>query len=226
MISVKQIQQYPLFFGLSDEALENLSNILTKHTFAKNAYIYYPGNTVLNLYLVESGMVRLFMINSKGVEFLLNLARPRTVFGLPGLLSQEVRPAGAAALQTTIVLTMSRADLFHFVDTYPQFTRNLLIEMSSNLRTLLEHTQALASLSLNGRLAALILNMVKNWETPADKLELELPLTQTDLASWVGASRGRVNRELNKMQQLGLIKVEGTMLKITDLPGLGNLSKS
>ena len=225
MITIKQLQQYPLFSGLSDEALENLVNALTKHTFARNAYIYYPGNPGLNIYLIESGMVRLFMINSRGEEFLLDLAKPKSVFGLPGILSSENRPAGAAALETTILLTLSQTDLFHFIEIYPLFTRNLLAEVASNLRNLLTHTQALAYLSLRGRLVAMILHLAKSREPQADRLELELPLTQSELASWLGASRGRVNRELNKFQQLGLIELKGQTLLIKDLPGLEKLSE-
>ena len=225
MINVKQLEQYPLFSGLSDEALENLANAITKHTFARNAYIFYPGNPGVNLYLIESGMVRLFMINSNGEEFLLNLSKAREVFGLPGLIGNGIRPAGAAAIETTILLTLSRADMDHFVDIYPQFARNLLIEMSNNLRNLLEYTRAVTYLSLNARLVSFILHMVKSSWNQADRLELELPLTQAELATWMGASRGRVNRELKKLQQLGLIDTKGQKLLVMDLPGLEHLAE-
>jgi CRP-like cAMP-binding protein len=220
MISVNQLIQYPLFSGLSENELATLANVLVKHTFAKNAYIYYPGNPGLNLYLVESGVVRLFMINTNGEEFLLDLIKPRRVFGLPGLMGTENRPAGAAALETACVLTIPRVDMFHFIEIYPQFTRNLMMEMASDLRNLLEHTQALACLSLKGRLVTLFLHLIRSNENQAEKLEMELPLTQAELASWVGASRGRVNRELSKLQQQGLIDISGQKLKITDLRGL------
>ncbi len=66
MISADQIRNYPLFAKLSDAELESVAARLVKHSFAKGAYIYYPGNPGLNTYLVESGLVRTGLIRVDG----------------------------------------------------------------------------------------------------------------------------------------------------------------
>ena len=49
---------------------------------------------------------------------------------------------------------------------------------------------------------------------------LDLPISQGDLASLVGSSRGHVNRALAKMREQGLIRVEGEKIYILDREGL------
>jgi CRP/FNR family cyclic AMP-dependent transcriptional regulator len=51
-------------------------------------------------------------------------------------------------------------------------------------------------------------------------IEIELRLTQAELASWVGASRERVNKALGTFRDCGLIEVEGKRITILDRPGL------
>jgi CRP-like cAMP-binding protein len=218
-----QIRSYPNFTGLTEKELASLSIRLTRRTFAKNAYLYLPGNPGLNLYLIESGLVRLFTINSKGQEFLLDLIGPLSIVGLPGLMDDQSRPAGAVAQRTTIALVMTRADLFYFMGISSQFNRNILKEMAANLRKLVTYAQSLACLSLNQRLAALILHLIGKDDRGEQRKYTELPLTQAELASWLGASRGRVNTALSRFHQLGLIEIHGKNIHIIDHQGLARL---
>jgi pimeloyl-ACP methyl ester carboxylesterase len=49
MLTIDQLRTYPLFAGLTEIELAGLASCLIKRTFARNAYIYFPGNPGLNL---------------------------------------------------------------------------------------------------------------------------------------------------------------------------------
>lgn len=223
MITIDQLRNYPLFTGLTEQELGLILPRLTKRAFAKGTYLFYPGSSSTNTYLVESGLVRLFFTNTHGEEFLLHLVRPTDVFGLPVLDAEDVRVVGAAAYQDSVVLSIECEYLLQSMQTMPTLARNLYREASSSARMLLIHARALTTLSLNARLAFLLLRISHVWET-ADSIEM--PLNQAELAGWLGASRGRLNRALSEFQKQGMIQVKDARILLTDRAGLERLAKT
>ena len=55
--------------------------------------------------------------------------------------------------------------------------------------------------------------------------EFVLPISQSDLAGWLGVSRGRLNRTLINFQKLGLIRQDGSRFFILDRQRLMQLSE-
>jgi CRP-like cAMP-binding protein len=224
MISISQLREYPLFAGLSEDELSSLALCLSKRTFAKGAYLFHPGSPGLNVYLVESGLIRLFFTNAVGQEFLLDLVGPRSIVGLPILREGHTRLGGAAALQLSTVLVLSHENLDHFMQRYPRFLHNVHGWIDMGIRRLMMYARGLATISVQGRIATMLLNLTQN-DGKGDQNELELPLSQVDIATWVGASRGALNRALSHLQQLELIHVDGHKFTILDRPGLQQMTE-
>ena len=75
-------------------------------------------------------------------------------------------------------------------------------------------------LDLGGRLAKLLLRLAEG-QTPAeDGVVLDTRLTQSELATMIGASRPAVNRVLHLFAARKLIRVDGQVIVLLDLPGL------
>ena len=53
-----------------------------------------------------------------------------------------------------------------------------------------------------------------------ERIEIELRLTQSELATWVASSRESVNKVLGTFREQGLIEVEGQRITILDRGGL------
>lgn len=225
MLALSQFRNYHLFKGLSEAELAFLANRLEKRPFARHTYVFHLGSPGHSLYLVESGQVRSFISDAAGREISLGLIGPGAAFGLVGLLDNGVRSTGAVAQQATVVLSLSGPDLVHCLDASPLLTRNLLAAMSARLTSLTKYTYALTCLDVTGRLAAAILLLAGADEHSDNGGEFELPLTQTELASWVAASRGRVNRALHTLRRLGLLQLTGQKLLILDRRGLQRLAQ-
>lgn len=224
MPTLSEIRKYPLFSNLDDKELERLISSAMRRSFAKGAYIYRPGMPGLNMYLIESGMVRMFFANDRQEEFMMNLVAPPDCFGLPLLLDNQVRVAGAAAICDTVTLSLSREAVFDGMRRFPQFGLNVYLEMSNNLRLLAGYAHGIAILSVPGRLARLLLHVASKY--PGEANEIDLPITQGDLAMLIGSSRGRTNRALAQMQARGLIRLEGHKIHILDREELVNTGKA
>ena len=197
---------------------------MTKRAFAKGAYIFYPGNPCLYTYFIESGLLRLFFVNTSGQEFLLNLIHPYNLFGFPLLGNDQFRLTGAAAYQPSVVLSISRDNLIQFMSESSKLMQNLYQELIINSRKLILHIRSLVTLSLLGRLAAMLLRLANLHEKQTQMIDM--PLSQEELASWLGASRGRLNQALNQLQHQCLIQVDGQKILILDLKGLENLTEN
>jgi CRP-like cAMP-binding protein len=223
MLSVDQIHKYPLFEGLNETELARLACVIIKRSFAGGAYVFYPGSPGLNAYLVESGLVRLFFSTASGKEVLLNLAGPPEVFSLPTLEDTQLRIIGAAALLPSVLLSIGREDFFQLLYSSSQFSRNVYLELSTISRKLLLNTRTLTTLNLIGRLATLLLRLAR--KSANQEHVILLPISQEELAGWVGSSRGRLNQAMKLLQQLGLISVEGQKIAILDYPGLERMSE-
>ena len=83
MLTEDQIRKYPFFEGLNGAELARLANILTKRSFARGAYVFYPGSPGANAYLVESGLVKRAVLAGKAA-----LVRPKP--GVQDLLHLHV----------------------------------------------------------------------------------------------------------------------------------------
>lgn len=223
MLTTAHLHKYPLFEGLHEDELARLLPHLHKRTFAKGVYLFYPQSPSLNTYLVEAGMVRLFFTNTHGEEFLLNLVRPGGSFGLPVIQADQGRLMGAATYQDAVILTIACEQLLAAMQTIPRLAQNLYREASTSGRMLLIHTRALVTMNLEARLAFFLLRVAQVWQMPAT---IEMPLHQSELAGWLGASRGRLNRALQKLQTQGIIRIEENHILILDRTRLERLAQT
>jgi CRP/FNR family transcriptional regulator len=82
------------------------------------------------------------------------------------------------------------------------------------------YVHGIATLSVQGRLASVFLHFAEQQGN-----ELNLPISQGNLASLVGSSRGHVNQALAKMQAQELIRLEGQKIHILDRQGLEKISE-
>jgi len=191
MITANQLRNYSLFSNLDEDEISNLAPCFSKRMFAKGSYLFYPGSPGMSIYLVESGLIRLFFINTVGQEFMLDLAGPHSILGLPIPCEDQTRIVGAAALQPSTVLVLTYKDLDRFLQQYPHFAHNVHAFIHTVFRRLMIHVRSLATISLNGRLATMLLYMNQTHGGDAQD-ELELPLSQAEIATWIGCSRGGV----------------------------------
>lgn len=219
MSSIESLREYPLFSGLTDEELTFLSSRLIKRSFAKGSYLFFPGSPGQNAYFLESGLARLFFCNVRGEEFLLNLAKPHAVIGLPTMAEKNTRLLGASVQASSILQILPGEDMLHLMRSSLQFSMNVYEELASTSRKLLAHYQAMVIFGLDGRLAALLLHL------SGQGTSFELPISQADLASWLGVSRGRLNRAMLQFQQRDWIRMEKQTLSILNQRELHRLAE-
>ena len=75
------------------------------------------------------------------------------------------------------------------------------------------------------RLAGLLIDLAGRYGSQADSvIEIELPLSQQELASLAGTSRATVARALSNWRKRGLIRTGQRRITLMDLPGLERMT--
>jgi len=217
--AVSYLKQTRLFGELDPEALARLADRAIERTYKKGQLIFYQGDPAEALFIVIEGRIKVVVVNEDGNEMLLVTLEALDVFGEVALIDGEPRSASAETLEQTRVLVLTRATFLEALRESPAMTESLLRSLGAVLRRLTEQTADLVFLDLHGRVAKLLVGLAeKNGLTQAGS-ELDLQLTQSDLASMVGGSRQSVNQILKSFERRGFVELHGRklVLKAPDL---------
>ena len=211
------LKKVSLFAALDDQALARLASNLRRRQFRKNTIIFHKDQAGDALYLVESGHVRIFLPTESGEELTVEIARVGDVFGELALLDGRPRSASAGTLEDTSTQVLSREDFQRFLSATPEFATSLIELLSTRIRQITEYAESLAFLDIHGRVARVLLQLAERHGTRTSHgTELDLDLTQAELASMVGATRERVNRAISSFRTQGLIELHGKKIILLD----------
>jgi CRP-like cAMP-binding protein len=211
------LRKVPIFAGLSGQELEVLADSLGKRTFAKGMIIFHKDSPGRSLYIIESGKVRIFILSQSGQEISVRIYGPGDVFGELSMLDGLPRSAGAVTTEKTEVLTLHRDDFLALLDRFPRVAAGIIATLSQRVRYTTEYAEGLAFLDVFGRVAGRLLELADRYGVDTGEgTEIDLRLTQSELASLVGTTRESVNKVLGAFRDEGLIKLEGQEITILD----------
>ena len=172
------------------------------------------------MYIIDSGKVRIFALSELAQEITLNIYGRGDVFGEFSLLDGLPRSAGAVTMERTVTLTLHRDDFFRNLEDSPSMAQSTIGVLTARRRFTTEQAESLAFLDVCGRVAMRILELAGCDRVETDSIELDLRLTQSELATWVAAGRESVNKALGTLREQGLIAVDGHTITILDVEGL------
>jgi CRP/FNR family transcriptional regulator, cyclic AMP receptor protein len=209
------LQNTPLFAAMAIDAVARLAEKATRRSYARGEVIFREDDPGDALFVVVSGLVKVYRSSLDGDEMVLVTLGPRAVFGELPMIDGGVRSASAAAVEPTTVLTLKRSALLEALQGSLELADGLLRSMGSMVRRLTDQAADLVFLDLHGRVAKLLLALSEELGTsePGGRA-LDLHLTQSDLANMVGGSRQSVNQVLNSFERLGYLDLDGRRILI------------
>jgi CRP/FNR family cyclic AMP-dependent transcriptional regulator len=221
MSRIDMLRKVPIFTSLSDQELDVLADSLGKRTFAKGMIIFHKDSPGRSLYIIESGKVRIFILSESGQEISVRIYGCGDVFGELSMLDGLPRSAGAVAMEKTEVLTLHRDDFLALLERLPRMASGIIATLSGRVRYTTEYAESLAFLDIFGRVAGRLLELADCYGVDrGEGREIDLRLTQTELASLVSATRESVNKVLGTFRDEGLIRLDGQHITILDRRGL------
>ncbi len=107
------------------------------------------------------------------------------------------------------------------LDGRPDLALALLRSIVGRLRDADRKRVEFTALDVVGRVAHRLVELAERYGEPSgDGIRIGLPISQRELAGWVGSSREAVNKALRQLERRGLIAIERRHLAVLDLDGL------
>jgi CRP-like cAMP-binding protein len=175
--------------------------------FAKEEVIALEGASPAGMSAVLSGEVKLVRQARPGDESLLFICEPGFWFGEYAVLTGEKTLVSAIAKTRACLLILPKREFDRIVEEEPRYYRHfaaLGLEHAATFLKAFTHASSLEpEARLRGQLA--LLSLLKRSEDDVDA-PVDLPYSQSELASLTGVSRQTVNQLLHALVAKGLVE--------------------
>jgi CRP-like cAMP-binding protein len=169
------------------------------------------------------------VLSSDGRELSFAHVAPPSIFGELAIFDGRPRSADATAVNRVETLMLSKASFMRLLESRPSIGEAAVRFLAGRLRDADEQLEAIALHPIEARLARFFLAAVRQKDPSgkAEKLSLALPISQSELALLVGASRPKVNAALGLLESQGAIERRGQQVicDVAVLNGIGRIDE-
>jgi CRP/FNR family cyclic AMP-dependent transcriptional regulator len=185
-----------LFRNLPPDYLQVLGGLLHQKTFPAGATLMTAEQVGEVVYFIVEGTVKVHIEQESGSDVIVAILGPGEIIGEMSALGQTTRSASVVTLESSTLLWMDCAAFQSCLLKSPELSYNLACTLAERLRRANEKVETLATQSVESRIARQLVAFAEQYgEMKAgDDIYLNLRLTQSDIASLIGASREHINR--------------------------------
>ena len=211
------VGQIPFLRQLSREDARDLLELVRRRTVKPGPALLRAGSAGDEAVLVLAGRVRLVAYGADRREVVLALRGPGELIGEMVALGAGRRTATGIAVDEVEAGFLTAAQLASFLREHPDAA---IVMIRMLVRRLTEATRDVVDLATQdsvGRLAKRLVDLsAEHGHAAAGGTQIELALTQDELARWTGATRETVSRALRLMRQLGWVATDRKTITVLD----------
>ena len=217
----RTLAKVPIFSGLTETELGFLAQRAVPRQYAPGEVVFAEGQPCAGLYVVERGHIRIFKTSPGGREQVLTIDGPGSSVAEVPVFDGGNYPASGAAVDSALLLFVSKQDFQALCLAHPQVTLKVLRIVGARLRRLVEIIEELSFTTVRHRLASFLVRLARQEgkRTPSG-IEILLPASHQELAAQIGTVRELVSRNLSRSQAEGLLIVEGRNVIVRDWKAL------
>ncbi len=200
-------------------------NCLVEHVgpYRAGSSIFRTGDRFTAVYAVRSGTVKTRLVDLAGRELILGFHLPGELIGL-NAIHPETYPCDAVVLDTVEVCRFSFPVLATLAGRMPEVQKELFRRLSKDIGDATRRNQESAA---DERLAEFVLDLSSRYAARGvDARVVHLAMSRSDIANYLGLAAETVSRVLRRMQDRGLLAVDGRALQILDASALAAVAKN
>ena len=220
---------------LQEKECRELLDLLTGMGIATADRVYRPGDAIYRegeygdaLYVLISGVLKLFRPYSGSKEATLRLLRPWDIFGHLAFEGETKQRAYAEAVTECRVTKVPKVFVERAVRQEPQVAFKIMTLLELRLVQYEELVKCLLPRETEVRLANLLPILARKFgerEDGARSVTIDLRLTHQDLAAMVASTRESVTKVLNDMRSRDFIGIETGRITLKNPRALTELSR-
>jgi CRP/FNR family cyclic AMP-dependent transcriptional regulator len=192
---------------LPAQAVDTLRAAASIQVFEPGAMIFEPDRKPDYVFLLETGLVRIFRTSPRGQEITFGYVRPGEVFGELAVFSDKPRESYAAAVERSTVVRVGRDVFSDVIQTRPSIVFSVATQIGDRFKHIESRVEDLMFRSARSRLARILLHLADEFGCQEDEHSvIELRLTHAELATLAGTSRPTITIALAEFEEEGLIR--------------------
>ena len=209
---------------LGPNALQLLQHSGAAKRYSAGDTIFAPATQPESVYLLESGLARVYRVSEAGGETSFGYVAPGELFGELPAFGDYPRESFAQAVQASVAWTIAREPFQRLMASHPPLVLAIARQMAQRMKRVEARVEDLVFRSVRIRVAHMLAELAESFGRPDGAgVRIELPLTQTDLATLVGATRQTVNQALGELGREGLVERRCQRIVLPNVDALARL---
>jgi CRP/FNR family cyclic AMP-dependent transcriptional regulator len=216
-----------LFAKTAAADLDAIASLAVERRYPDGETIFSRGEAGEGMLVVLQGRIRLSIVSAEGRELILREAEAGDVIGEIAVIDGGRRTADAVAVGPVVAGFIGQPAFTRLLEERPDLTMPILQVLCHRLRETTDQLESIALYPLEARLARFLLwNLKRHGRTrPDGSRVVSLTISQGAIASFVGASRPKVNRILSAFEGAGAIERRGAIVQC-DVAALTRLAQA
>jgi CRP-like cAMP-binding protein len=202
------------FQSWPDDVLDRLAVGAKLLTLPKNGWLARKGEMLDCLYVVVSGLLRLYIPLPNNMERVIALVSPGDSLGESCLVLNEACPYHAVAGKDSHLLAIDGLVYRRELNRHPVLTSQTLELVSRRLMETLRDTEICAQRSSVQRVACFL--MLHQPSPQSHAFKFRLPARKQDIAAKLGLTQETFSRVLGFLDKQGLIQMKGGQISVED----------
>jgi CRP-like cAMP-binding protein len=212
--------KWRLLEGVPEEEVRRLLAVARRRRFHRGEVVFHRDDPGDSLHLIVTGRFAIRVMTPLGEQATIAVRGPGESFGEMALVGQDARrSATVEALEEAETFCVYEQEFARLRHAHPNVTELVVRFLANEVRLLTDRLLDALYVPVERRVLRRLCDMATVYGGDDDS-EVEIPLTQEELAGLAGSTRATVNTVLRDAQRSGLIELARGKTRILDREGL------
>ena len=188
--------------------------------------MFEDGQQFTSLYAARSGAIKAYSVDQNGEEQVIGFYLPGELFGLDAT-HNDAYVCSAKALETSAVCELPYNKVTELSAKIHNLQAHMYKTLSKEINPDQQFHRLLSKKTAEERISTFLQNLSERYQRrKLSPTSFRLPMSRTDIGNYLGLAVETVSRVFTRLQQNGILKVDGKELQILDLGKLCDIAHS
>ena len=218
---IETLRRVPFFAVLPPDELRALAAHCVARRLRRDEMLFAEGDSCGGLFVVQAGAVKQFKMAETGREQVLVTERAGSTVGELALFDGGNFPASAAAVEDSTVLYLPKREFLDVCRHNSAVAFAVIRSLASRSRYLTSLVEELSLKEVSHRLARFLRDRALRYGVRTRRgIEFPLEETNQEIGAEIGTVRDLVSRNLRRLVDRRIIKMERRKVIVLDMPEL------
>lgn len=204
-------------FGIPPGQWAQLALLFTRKEYGSDDYVFFEGESPVQVWFVESGRVKLLKHSDTGKDVIVTVVPAGGVVGEFSLGSEVPYPVTAQTVGHAVMLAVPRQAFLELLRLHPDLGLLVINNLGRHLDEAYETIRSLAVERVERRIARLLLKLAASvGKASGRNIIIDMPLTRQDIAEMTGTTVESAIRVMSKLRKQGVVESREGKLYLTE----------